>query len=70
MQTRALELGFTPAGSADIDYLAVAEIPAGDAIPPSPTSLLYIEEDVAISPAYRETLLEWILKVILHKDGA
>jgi len=70
MRTRALELGFTAAGPADIDYLAVAEIPAGDEIPPSPTSLLYIEEDVAISPAYRETLLEWILRALLGKDGA
>jgi hypothetical protein len=69
MRARAAELGFTPASSADIDYLVVAEAPASVIIPPSPTSLLYVEEDVALSPAYRETLLEWILRAILHKGG-
>jgi hypothetical protein len=70
MRTRAAELGFTPAGAADIDYLVVAEAPATVTIPPSPTSLLYIEEDVALSPAYRETLLEWVLRAILRKGGS
>ncbi len=69
MRTRAAELGFVPAGAGDFDYLVVAEAPATIAIPPSPTSLLYIEEDVSLSPAYRETLLEWILRAILHKGG-
>ncbi len=70
MRARAAELGFTPAGSGDINYLAVAEVPAPAAIPPSPTSLLYTEEDVALSPAYHETLLEWILRAILGRGGA
>jgi hypothetical protein len=69
MRARAAELGFTPAEAGDIDYLVVAEVPANVTIPPSPTSLLYIEEDVALSPAYRETLLEWVLRAILREGG-
>jgi hypothetical protein len=70
MRARAAALGFTPAGADDIDYLVVAEIPAAVTIPPSPTSLLYIADDIALSPAYRETLLEWVLRAILRKGGA
>ncbi len=69
MRVRAEELGFTPVGAGDIDYLVVGEIPSTVTIPPSPTSLLYVEEEVALSPAYRETLLEWILRAILQKGG-
>jgi hypothetical protein len=65
MRSRAAELGFVPAGEADLEYLVVAEVPA----PPSPTSYLYAEDTVAISPAYRETLLEWILRSIQAMDG-
>jgi hypothetical protein len=69
MRKRAVELGFTPVAAEDIDYLVVAEIPAEDHIPPSPTSLLFTEEEVAISPAFRETLLEAVLRSILHGSG-
>jgi hypothetical protein len=69
MRKRAVELGFTPATIKDFEYLIVEEIPADDPIPPSPTSLLYTEEDIALSPAYRETLLEWILQLILQTGG-
>jgi hypothetical protein len=69
MRKRAEELGFTPATAADLEYLVVAEVPADSPIPASPTSFLYTEDDVAISPAYRETLLEWILRSIQAMDG-
>jgi hypothetical protein len=70
MRNRALELGFVPAGPEDLDFLVVGEIPAGDSIPPSPTSLLYSEQGVALSPAYRETLLEWILRALRPAEGS
>ncbi|MBN2086068.1 MAG: hypothetical protein JW748_12685 [Anaerolineales bacterium] len=70
MRTRAAELGFKPAEAGDIDYLVVADLPATVTIRSSPTSLLYIEQDVALSPAYRETLLEWVLRAILREGGA
>ncbi len=69
MRERALKLGFSPANAQDLEYLVVAEVPADAPIPASPTSLLYTEDDVAISPAYRETLLEWILRSIQSMDG-
>ena len=69
MRNRAAELGFTPATPQDLDFLIVSEIPAAEPIPPSPTSHLYTEQDVALSPAYRETLLEWILRLILPTGG-
>ena len=65
MRTRAAELGFVPAGPEDLDFLIVAETPAEDPVPSSPTSYLYSEQGVALSPAYRETLLEWILRAVL-----
>jgi hypothetical protein len=70
MRQRAEQLGFVPAEAADIDYLPVGEVPAEDPVPPSPTSLLYTNAKVAISPAFRETLLEWLLRTILGTEGA
>jgi hypothetical protein len=70
MRQRALALGFVPATAADLDYLVVAENPPADPIPASPTSLLYTEKGVALSPAFSETLLEWILRTIQPKRGA
>jgi hypothetical protein len=69
MRRRAQELGFVPATEADLDYLVVDEAPAADPIPASPTSLLFTEKGVALSPAYQETLLEWILRTIQPKEG-
>jgi hypothetical protein len=65
MRKRSAELGFVPADPQDLDFLVVSEVPAEEPIPPSPTSHLYSEQGVALSPAYRETLLEWILRAIL-----
>ncbi len=65
MRNRATELGFVPATPQDLDFLVVSEVPAEEPFPPSPTSHLYTEQGVALSPAYRETLLEWILRAIL-----
>jgi hypothetical protein len=70
LRSRAAELGFIPAQPGDLDYLVVAEVPVEEPIPPSPTSLLYTQQEVALSPAYRETLLEWILRLILPKGAS
>jgi hypothetical protein len=69
MRERAAKLGFVPVNAEDLEYLVVAEVPAEAPAPASPTSLLYTEEAVAISPAYRETLLEWILQSIQAMEG-
>jgi hypothetical protein len=70
MRKRAEELGFVPATAEELEYLVVAVVPADPPTPPSPTSFLYTEDDVAISPAYRETLLEWILRLIQGLVGS
>jgi hypothetical protein len=70
MSQRAAELGFVPAAPEDLDYLVVSETPGDESIPASPTSFLYVQEGVALSPAYRETLLEWILRAIQPADGS
>jgi hypothetical protein len=70
MRDRALELGFEPASDAEIEYLPVEAMPAEDPIPPSPTSLLYTGAGVALSPAFRETLLEWLLRTLWKLGGA
>ena len=69
MRKRAKELGFVPATPQDLDFLTVAEVPASEPISPSPTSFLYTGQGVSLSPAYRETLLEWILRSIRPTGG-
>ncbi|MBN1438423.1 MAG: hypothetical protein JW929_03350 [Anaerolineales bacterium] len=69
MRTRAAELGFVPATAEEIEYLVVEEAPAEEPVPAGPTSLLYTIDDVAVSPAFRETLLEWILRWLLSLGG-
>jgi hypothetical protein len=70
MRKRASELGFVEASAQDLDYLVVSEIPATESIPASPTSHLYTKEGVALSPAYRETFLEWILRSVRPTGGS
>jgi hypothetical protein len=69
MQRRAEELGFVPATAAELEFLPMPSMPAKEPDFISPTSFLYTEQPVSISPAYKETLLEWILNVIRPAEG-
>jgi hypothetical protein len=67
MRKRAAELGFVPAGPQDLDYLSVPLTAPEAAVSVSPTSFLYTDNAVSLAPAYRETLLEWLLGLIRPK---
>jgi len=69
MRNRAKELGFVPVGAKDLDFLSVAQEPPPTPVPVSPTSFLYSGQEIALAPAYRETLLEWLLGFIRPKGG-
>jgi hypothetical protein len=69
MRQRALELGFVPATPGDMEFLPLPPLASGESEYVSPTSFLYAEPPVSLSPAYRETLLEWILQVIRPAEG-
>ena len=69
MRKRAEELGFVPAGPEDLDFLSVPEEPPQTPVSVSPTSFLYTSQEIAVAPAYRETLLEWVLGLIRPKGG-
>jgi hypothetical protein len=69
MRKRAKELGFVPADPNDLDYLSVPEAPPQAPVSVSPTSFLYTDQEIAMAPAFRETLLEWVLRFIRPKGG-
>jgi hypothetical protein len=69
MRKRAGELGFTPAGPQDLKFLSVPNEAPEAPVSVSPTSFLYTEEQVSLAPAFRETLLEWLLGLIRPKGA-
>jgi len=64
MQERALALGFRPAELGDIEYVVVTDYVPPDPfvapIPPNSTT----ERDGGLSPAYTETLGDWISRLV------
>jgi hypothetical protein len=69
MRTRAEELGFVPATAADLEFLPMPSLPVQEPEFVSPTSFLYTEQPVSIAPAFKETLLEWVLNMIRPAGG-
>jgi hypothetical protein len=69
MRERALALGFVSATAGDIEFLPLPALPSGEPEYVSPTSFLYAEQPVSLSPAYKETLLEWVLQLIRPAGG-
>jgi hypothetical protein len=69
MRQRAEELGFAPVDPKDIVYLAVPSVPETESVYVSPTSFLFGGEKITIAPAYRETLLEWIIRTFIPGGG-
>ena len=64
MLERALALGYEPADMSDMLYIAVPDyVPPGDFIAPRPTASR-TERQASLSPAYTETLGEWVLRVV------
>lgn len=69
MWERAAALGFVPATTADLEFLPLPALPAAEPVFVSPTSFLYAEPPVSLSPAYKQTLLEWVLQLIRPTEG-
>ncbi len=61
MSARAKELGFSPVPPQGMGFVEVP--PAPEATPAyfGPTGTLYVEPGLALSPAYRQTLLDWLI---------
>jgi hypothetical protein len=60
MRVRAVQLGFEPAGPDDIEYMAVEGFQHDPAfVAPRPPGT-YAAGEVGLSPAYTETLGEWL----------
>lgn len=69
MRARADELGFRPAGPQDIEFVEVEGLPGQDefAAPRPPAEGQ--RGEAALSPAYTETLGEWIERVLGSEAG-
>ncbi len=62
--TKATDLGFEAVDPREMTYI---QVPASLEPTPSylgPSRILYVDEGVSLAPAYRETLLEWILRAL------
>ena len=62
MSSRAKDLGFAPVSPNAMGYVEVP--PEAQATPQyfGPSGTLYVEPSLAVSPAYRQTLLEWLIQ--------
>jgi hypothetical protein len=61
---RARELGFEPIDPRDVTFV---QVPASIEATPSylgPSRILYVDAGVSLAPAYRETLLEWVVRAL------
>lgn len=69
MLERALELGYRPAGMGDMLYISVDQYvaPVSFEAPLPPSSMN--EHASSLSPAYTETLGEWLVRVIRPRGG-
>lgn len=70
MMERALELGFRPAQMGDIQYVVVEGYvePEPFVAPEPPDSL--IEREASLSPAYTETLGDWVSRLVRSGSGS
>jgi hypothetical protein len=61
---KAADLGFEPTDPREMTFL---QVPASTEPTPSylgPSRILYVDEGVSLAPAYRETLLEWVVRAL------
>ena len=69
MLARALELGFRPAELGDIEYIVVVDyVPPDPFVAPKPPNST-TERDGGLSPAYTETLGDWISRFVSPGGG-
>jgi len=69
MLERALALGYEPASMSDMVYIAVPDyVPPDDFVAPRPAASR-TERQGALSPAYTETIGEWLLRVVRPDRG-
>ncbi len=62
--TRAADLGFE---AVDPRQMTFIQVPASLEPTPSylgPSRILYVDQGVSLAPAYRETLLEWVVRAL------
>ncbi len=61
---KARELGFEPVDPREMTFV---QVPASIEATPSylgPSRILYVDEGISLAPAYRETLLEWVVRAL------
>jgi len=69
MLERALALGYEPADMADMVYVPVAGYsPPAEFVAPRPAAST-TDRQAALSPAYTETLGEWVLRMVRPRGG-
>jgi cell division protein FtsL len=69
MMERALELGFRPAEMGDIQYIVVEGYLDPDPfVAPAPPES-FIEHTGSLSPAYTETLGDWVSRLVKPRTG-
>lgn len=69
MMERALELGFRPAGMGDIQYILVdGYVDPDPFVAPQPPETL-IEREGSLSPAYTETIGDWVSRLARSGGG-
>lgn len=70
MMERARELGFRPAEMGDIQYIVVEDYVGPDPfVAPEPPDSL-IEHVGSLSPAYTETLGDWVARIVRPRGAA
>ncbi len=61
---QAHDLGFEPVDPREMTFV---KVPAWIEATPSylgPSRILYVDEGISLAPAYRETLLEWVVRAL------
>jgi hypothetical protein len=58
---RAKELGFEPVSPQGMGFIKVPPAPVSTPVYIGPAGTLYVEPGPALSPAYQQTLLDWLV---------
>lgn len=69
MLERALELGYEPAGMGDMLFISVDNFVAPDSFEAPLPAASTTDHVASLSPAYTETLGEWLIRVVRPHQG-
>ncbi|MGA2111315.1 MAG: hypothetical protein ABSG98_04090 [Anaerolineales bacterium] len=61
LSARAKELGFEPVSPQAMGFIEIPPAPVSTPVYIGPAGTLYVEPGPALSPAYRQTLLDWLV---------